>query len=137
MAVGPSKLPPGLKSRGFPVRLKNPTSVAWEAHQFCGKDTLACQSPVLRKDGVSDVPAQALPLEVVLASNILDSLTAVFLAIAIGCEVSDPQVDADEVGHRDRSRFRHVHRDDQEPLAVLAEHEFALSLGKRQSLALV
>src|SRR3954467_13921155 len=51
-----SKLPPRLKSCGFPVRLKIRASVASGAHQSYGSVTGDCQSPTLRQGGVSDVP---------------------------------------------------------------------------------
>ena len=63
---------------------------------------------------------EPLPLEVVLAADVIDGLAGVFVAVAVGGDVGDPEIHAEEVGDGDLGPVRDVHRDEQEPLAVVA-----------------
>ena len=90
---------------------------------------------LLRPLGVP--PLEPLALEVVLPADAFDVGPGVLLAVAVGGDVRDTQIDPDEVGGRDRSPRRDVRRHQQEPLAVIPEDEVGLPLGPRELLRLV
>ena len=82
-------------------------------------------------------PLQPLALQVVLAASRLGGLAAVPGPIAVHGNVADAQIHAQKVGCRNRSPNRSIDRDQQEPLAVLAQHEIHLSLGMNKLPGLV
>ncbi len=81
--------------------------------------------------------SQPLPLSVVLLADLLDIGSRVVLAVAVGGQINDPQVNPDKVGGIDGCPIGDIDRDHQEPLAVGAQHEVALSLVPADPLGLV
>lgn len=80
---------------------------------------------------------ESLSLEVVLAPDIFDRLAAVLGPVAISGDIGDAQVNSEEIGDRHWGCVRNVHGDDEEPLAVLPQHEIGLPPGQRHAFTLV
>ena len=76
-------------------------------------------------------------LEVVLAADVLDGLAGVAAPVAVGGDVGDPEIHAEEVGDGDLGPVGDLDRDEHEPLARLGPDEVALPLGIADPLGLI
>ncbi len=86
--------------------------------------------------GASGLTQCRTPFAVVLACGV-DLLTRELLAIFGRGDVDDAEVHAHEAGRRDRRGLGQVDRNQQEPLAVVAEDEVGLTLGVGKPFGLV
>ena len=80
---------------------------------------------------------EPLALQIMLAANLLDRLAGIGVAVAVGRDVRDAEVDADEVGRRHGGGVGDVDGHEQEPFAVRPQNEVGLSLGVGERLGLV
>ena len=79
----------------------------------------------------------SLAAGLVLASNLLDSLAGMHVAIGIDRDVHDTKIDTQEVRRLDLGSIGDVNRHQKEPLSVLAKYEVALALRPTEPLGLV
>jgi hypothetical protein len=80
---------------------------------------------------------EPFPLEIVLATDVIDGLPRVLIPVAVRSDVSYSKVNPDEVRGRRLGSIGNVYRDEQEPLAVLAADQIGLPLGPAEPLGLV
>lgn len=114
--------------------------VAPEARLFgaepleCAPDILRPSSGVFRSVGFVLEELAALGA---LTTYSLDGSTCLPLAVARRREVDDAKVDSNKVRRRDRRCVGQAHSHEQEPPAVLAQHEVGLSLARCEPLTLI
>jgi predicted dithiol-disulfide oxidoreductase (DUF899 family) len=65
-----------------------------------------------------------------------DIIALMHLTVAVNGEVYDPEIHSDEIGRRRRPDIRRLHGHKQEPLAVLALYQIALTMFSIESLGL-
>src|SRR5262249_48323160 len=78
---------------------------------------------------------EPLALEVVFLPHRLDAGAGVGLALAVGGQVDDPQIDSQEIVHSHRLAIGAFHGQIEQPLALAAE-QIGLSLGVAHALCL-
>ncbi len=88
--------------------------------------------------GSFSVPAlQPLALQVVLATNVLYGLARVAFSVACGGKLDNTEIDADEIGDRDRRTVGDHNGYQQEPFSIFAENQIGLLLGVTETIPLV